>query len=149
MSRFRLAPEPRHLPPRLIFDVRQNRTIMNRKPNLPSGTFHVTDDRQAQELILYLGLLPHLEKESRLSEKNGTRKNAVCAAIGYHDTHWIIVSKISGFNDPKENGFTVVGMPKKTTSREEFLEKGALLSAAMFGSPDNARLSMIDTKPEN
>ena len=113
------------------------------------GPFFTDEDLVAKTIIVALGISSQIEAKPSLPKTRRPTHHGVFSSIGFHDTHWIFVGKISGFADSKENGYVAAGWPKKECSREQFAAHAALICTAMLGSPDNADIKIIDTKPEN
>lgn len=115
-------------------------------PNLltfQSGPFMSEDNEESKAIVMALGLLNVLN-----TKKVSGNKKAKIALCGYHPTHWLILTVINGFDDEKENGYAVAGFPRPMFSKAEFAANAAIVCHRMLGTPEDAVMEIIDTKPE-
>lgn len=66
----------------------------------------VSDERQAVDLIMRLGVV------EQLSEPVSGRNRVLFHTIHAHETHWILLVRFHGFDLPADNGHTVYTWPK-------------------------------------
>ncbi|MGA2178159.1 MAG: hypothetical protein ABSH15_01060 [Verrucomicrobiota bacterium] len=81
--------------------------------NKPNKLFEFSDDKQAVDLLLELGLIDEFPK----SHPPG--KTTVQTITGDLPTHYVIATRFAGNLEAEENGYWVLCIPKSQYSVEE------------------------------
>ncbi len=103
----------------------------------PDEVIHSVDDTSVKELIVDLGL-----SEKFREHPKGTKPALDTALIEDQKTHFILVVRNSGHENPKDNGYLAVCLPKSKTSGEEFAA-----FVADFIKPSAGRILGIEELP--
>ena len=65
-------------------------------------------DNEALSVLIKLGIF--LEPRAPVTDSNRKLGMGICPN---HPTHWLLVFRAAGFEDPSENGYLVVGWSKQ------------------------------------
>ena len=80
----------------------------------PSLALQSAEDAKCMALLSALGVLEDFTRAST--------PNTSTLAVDGHPTHWIFACCYSGNDEAKENGYSVVCMPRLTCSRQQFYD---------------------------
>jgi len=101
--------------------------------NLPPNEFvKVTDNAEAQLLMLQLGILDAVLKAEKAQQAKALKQSGTTVLDHNHPTHWIIAETYHGFADAEDNGYAVVCIPKSKFNRAEFDQRAALMTSMIY-----------------
>ena len=89
-------------------------TKLARQPNV----YHEYDhNRQIKALTIDLGI-----EERFTTAPAGSQPTCQAVHFNEHQTHFILIVRYSGYDDPKENGYRACCLPKSKYSIDQFME---------------------------
>ncbi|HEY0552132.1 MAG TPA: hypothetical protein VGF13_21205, partial [Verrucomicrobiae bacterium] len=103
----------------------------------PDDVIDSVDDRAVKELIVDLGL-----SEKFREHPPGTKPTLDTVLVEDQETHFILVVRNSGHENPKDNGYLAVCLSKSKTSPAEFAA-----FVADFIEPSTGKVLRIEELP--
>ena len=97
----------------------------------PSLALQSQEDAKCMALLSALGVLQDFARAST--------PNTSTIAIDSHPTHWVFACCYTGNSEAKENGYSVVCMPRLTCSRQQFEEFVKEMVAKIGGTERSER----------
>ena len=80
---------------------------------LPNGQFKITDDTIAKAILLELGMLGKIPDPVAFSQL------LFVVAVHWHPTHRLLLLRYNGYDNTADNGYVIMGWPKKYFSEEK------------------------------
>lgn len=84
----------------------------------PKEGFEFDDDGQIKEFLVELGLSSQFKKNPSREHKETIQ--AITELN--HPTHYLLIRLWAGYDDPKQNGYQIVAVPKLHVTPERFME---------------------------